>query len=292
MMKRFTRCPTCGASVRTENMPDHTRRVHAESLDSKEVTGAKRPLMTPTKIETYYRRYSRGHRFVEQDEFKKAIMILQKIPEDYPDIADVYSLIAISYMGLERSNDALIYFEKAVTAAAGEWSHWRNLANSYILHGRMSKAVECLDMVDRLGYPSDAKDTVDELKWSITKLLEAALSEKPYLDAETCLVLEDRFQNGVTYMNNKDWDLAIAEFECIIGLDQASEKAYSNLGIAYLFKGKFDEAERCFDKACEIKPEYPHAARNLAVLYAVREKASKDLGYLEELEDYVQEVHF
>lgn len=291
-MKRFTRCPTCGASVRTENMPDHTRRVHAESLDSKEVTSAKRPLMTRTKIETYDRRYARGHRFVEQDEFKKAIRTLQKIPEDYPDIADVYSLIAISYMRLERSNDALIYFEKAATAAAWEWSHWCNLANSYILHGRMSNAVECLDMVDRLGYPSDAKDTVDGLKLSIKKLLEAALSEKPYLDAETCLVLEDRFQNGVTYMNNKDWDLAIAEFECIIGLDQASEKAYGNLGIAYLFRGKFDEAERCFDKALEIKPEYPHAARNLAVLYEVREKASKDPGYLKELEDCIQEVQF
>ena len=291
-MKRFTRCPTCGASVRTENMPEHTRRVHAESLDSKEVTGAKCPLMTRTKIETYDRRYARGHRLVEQDEFKKAIRTLQKIPEDYPDIADVYSLIAISYMGLERSDDALIYFEKAVTAAAWEWSHWCNLANSYIRHRRMSKAVECMAMVEKLCYPSDAKDTVDELKLSITKLLEAALSEKPYLDAETCLVLEDRFQNGVIYMNNKDWDLAIVEFECIIGLDQASEKAYSNLGIAYLFKGKFDEAERCFDKALEIKPEYPPAARNLAVLYEVREKASNDPGYLKELEDCIQEVHF
>jgi|LGVE01.1.fsa_nt_gb Flp pilus assembly protein TadD len=291
-MKRFTRCPTCGASVRTENMPDHTRRVHAESHDSGEVAGAKRLLMTRTKIDTYDRRYARGCRFVERDEFKKAIRILQKIPEDYPDIADVYSLIAISYMGLKRSDDALIYFEKAVTAAAREWSHWCNLANSYIMHRRISNAVECLDMIYRIGYPSDAKDAVDELKWSITKLLEAALSEKPYLDAETCLALEDRFQDGVTYMNNKDWDRAIVEFEYVVGVDQASEKAYGNLGIAYLFKGRFDEAERCFDKALEIKPEYPHAARNLAVLYEVREKASKDPEYLKELEDYMQEVHF
>ncbi len=291
-MKRFTRCPTCGASVRTENMPDHTRRVHAESHDSGEVAGAKRPLMTPTKIDTCDRRYARGCRFVERDEFEKAIRILRKIPEDYPDIANVYSLIAISYMGLKRSDDALIYFEKATTTAAGEWGHWCNLANLHLTHGRMSKVVECLDVVDRLGYPSDAQDTVDELRRGIAELLEAALSEKPYLDAETCLVIEDRFQDGVTYMNNKDWDMAIVEFEYIIGVDQTSEKAYGNLGIAYLFKGKFDEAERCFGKALEIKPEYPHAARNLAVLYKVREKALKDPKYLKELEDYAQEVDF
>ena len=93
-------------------------------------------------------------------------------------------------------------------------------------------------------------------------------------------------------MKKKDWDLAIAEFEYVVSVDQASEKAYGNLGIAYLFKGRFDEAERCFDKALKIKPEYPPAARNLAMLYEVREKASKDPQYLKELEDYMQEGYF
>ena len=55
---------------------------------------------------------------------------------------------------------------------------------------------------------------------------------------------------------------------------------------------KFDEAERCFDKALEINPEYPPAARNLTMLYEVREKASEDPRYLKELEDRMQEVHF
>ena len=291
-MKRFTRCPICGASVKTENMPEHTRRVHAESIDSGEVAGAKRPLMTHTKIGTYDRRYARGYRFVERDEFEQAIRILRTIPKDYPDIADVYSLIAISYMGLKRSDDALIYFEKATNAAAEEWSHWCNLANLYLTHRRILKAAECLYVIDRLGYPPDVKDAVDELKQVIAELLEVALSEKLYLDAETYLALEDRFYDGVTYMKKKDWDLAIAEFEYVVSVDQASEKAYGNLGIAYLFNGGFDEAEQCFDKALEINPEYPPAARNLALLYEVREKASKDPKYLKELANYMQEGYF
>ncbi len=55
---------------------------------------------------------------------------------------------------------------------------------------------------------------------------------------------------------------------------------------------KFDEAERCFDKALEINPEYPPAARNLTMLYEVREKASEDPWYLKELEDRMQEGYF
>ena len=126
---------------------------YSESLDSGEVADAERPLMTRTKIDTYDRWYARRYRFAERGEFEKAIRILQKILEDYPNIADVYSLIAISYMGLKRSNNALIYFEKATTAAAGEWSRWCNLANLHLTHRRISKAVDCLHVIDRLGYP-------------------------------------------------------------------------------------------------------------------------------------------
>lgn len=55
---------------------------------------------------------------------------------------------------------------------------------------------------------------------------------------------------------------------------------------------EFDEAEQCFDKALEINPKYPPAARNLAMLENVREKASKDPWYLKESEDYMREGYF
>jgi tetratricopeptide (TPR) repeat protein len=55
---------------------------------------------------------------------------------------------------------------------------------------------------------------------------------------------------------------------------------------------KFDEAEQCFDKALEINPKYPPAARNLAMLENVRKKASKDPWYLKESEDCMREGYF
>ncbi len=42
----------------------------------------------------------------------------------------------------------------------------------------------------------------------------------------------------------------------------------------------------------EINPKYPPAARNLAMLENVREKASKDPEYLKELEDCMREGYF
>jgi len=47
-----------------------------------------------------------------------------------------------------------------------------------------------------------------------------------------------------------------------------------------------------FEKALEINQKYPPAARNLAMLYEVREKASKDPEYLKESEDYMREGYF
>ena len=54
----------CCASVRTENVPDILRWVPVESLDSRDVTGVKCPLMNRTKIDIYDMRYARGCRFV------------------------------------------------------------------------------------------------------------------------------------------------------------------------------------------------------------------------------------
>ena len=47
-----------------------------------------------------------------------------------------------------------------------------------------------------------------------------------------------------------------------------------------------------FEKALEINPKYPPAAKNLAVLYEVREKASKDPECLKESEDCMREGYF
>ena len=202
MMKIHT-VSDCCASARTATVPDIMRQAPVESIDSWEVTGAKRPLMNRTKISTYDRRYARGCWFVADTEFEKATRVLQKIPKDYPAIGDVYSLIASSYMGLKRANDALIYFEKVVTVAEWKCSHWCNLANPYIMHRMISKAAECLCVINRLGYSHDVKDGVDELK-----------------------------------------------------------------------------------------PEHPPAARDLAMLCEVRERASKDPQHIIEFGDYMQEGYF
>lgn len=262
------------------------------SLDSGE--GARHPLMSRTTmdIDACDRTYDKAVRFVEHKKFKKAIKILQKIPEEYPDIADVYSVIAFSYVGLERSGDVLKYFEKAANAAPWEWSHWCSLAGAYLVNGRVSKARKCLDKVNEVGYPSDAKDMVVELRNGIAEYLDVALSDKQYLDADTYLALEDRFYEGIAYMADRDWGRAIEEFKYIVRIDERSEKAYGNLGVIHLLKGEFDEAKRYLKRALELDPEYPPASVNLAILDEIREEVAKDPGYLKKLEDRLLIGHF
>ncbi len=295
-MKQFTKCPVCGVSVKTENMSEHTRKAHATDtvgrLDSGDDT--RHPITTMTKMDMAAcdKIFDKGARFVERKKFKKAIKTLKKIPEDYTDISDVYTLMALSYMGLERFDDAAIYFEKAANAAPWDWQHWSNLANSHLIFGRISKAKKCLDKVNEVGYPSDGKDTVNKLREGIAEFLDAALSDKPHLHADTYLALEDRFYTGLAYMDDRDWDSAIREFEYIASIDPASEKAYGSLGIVHLFKGEFDEAEKCFNRALEINPEYTPASVNVRALDKIRKKAAKDPDYLKKLEGRLIGGHF
>ena len=285
-MKRFTRCPICGTSIKTENMSEHIRRVHARDIDSGHGYGMNHPLMTGTKmdLDACDKIHDKAARFIERNKFKKAIKILQKIPKDYPDMADVYSLMAASYAGLERFDDARTYFEKAANDAPWEWRHWYNLAGMHLKNGNVADARRYLNKARAVGVPSDAEDAVDELSEIIAEFLEIVISEKPYLDSETYLALGDRFNRGVAYMEDKDWNQALDEFEYIVSIDEQSEKAYGNLGIVHLFRGEFDEAEMCFNKALEIDPEYPPAAINATLLNTIRDEVAKDPDYLKKIE--------
>lgn len=277
-------------------MSEHIRKAHGTDtvgrLDSGDDIRHPITTMTKTDMATCDKNFDKAARFVERKKFKKAIKTFKNIPEDYTDISDVYTLMAFSYMGLERFDDATIYFEKAANAAPWDWQHWSNLANSHLIFGRISKAKKCLDKVNEVGYPSDEKDTVNKLRGGIAELLDAALSDKPYLQADTYLALEDRFYTGLAYMDDRDWDSAIREFEYIASIDPASEKAYGSLGIAHIFKGEFDEAEKCFNRALEINPEYVPASVNVRALDNIRKKAAKDSGYLKKLEGRLMWGHF
>ena len=264
-------------------------RVEPELTNSEENARRSPKILSEWKDNAYDRVYETAERFLERDEFEKVILALRKIPEDYPYIADVYSLMGLSYAMLDRFEDALTHFKKAANIMPEEWSHWINLVGVHLELGDIVEAMKCRDMLNGMKIPPEMRDGVEEVNEAINGFFDDELAAKPDLNFDKCLELAARLGAGIAHIKERDWERAIREFEYIISVDEKSEAAYDNIGLIHLFRGEFDEAGRCFRKALEIYPEHPIATVNLALLETLQEILPDDFAY-SEYQEYLEGV--
>jgi len=264
-------------------------RVEPELSDSEVDAGGSPKTLSKWKDNAYDRVYENAERFLERNEFEKVILSLRKIPEDYPYIADVYSLMGLSYAMLDRFEDALTHFKKAAGIMPEEWSHWINMVGAHLELGDIVEAMKCVDRLNEMEIPLEMQAGMDEVRENVNRFFDDKLAAKPYLDFDKCLELESRLDAGIAHIKERDWERAIREFEYIISVDEKSEAAYDNIGLIHLFRGEFDEAGRCFRKALEIYPEHPIATMNLALLETLQEILPDDFAY-SEYREYLEGV--
>lgn len=69
---------------------------------------------------------------------------------------------------------------------------------------------------------------------------------------------------GVIALQVRRYDKAVELISRAVEQNSASHAAYNNLGIAYMMQEKLVEADRSFQRALDIKPDYPQAKINRA----------------------------
>lgn len=300
-IRKFTKCPVCGVSVSRNNLAEHLQRVHNKSIDGGAVR--ERAEANPLKVDTTGNglilnitacdaALEKGARLMASGKFKRAINVFKTIPEEYTDIDNAYMLIGTSYIQLDRLEDAITYFDKAVKSDPDYPAHWYNLGTAYFHKGYVAKSRECLNKALALNPDEEVKENAEKVLSGIKELLELELANKPGLDQETYLKLEERFRQGVEFMENEDWDAAMAEFKYVAEIDKNSAKAHGNLGIIHLLKGELEEAEEHFKKSLDIDSSYTPALINYQMLKKEKEKIRRDPGYLVELKDKMVSGHF
>lgn len=72
---------------------------------------------------------------------------------------------------------------------------------------------------------------------------------------------------GQMYLDRKDYDLAIKDFDAAVSLLRSHYQAYYNKGLAYQELGKYDEALKNYEKAIKYRPNYPPAYHNKSFVY-------------------------
>ncbi|HXX80043.1 MAG TPA: tetratricopeptide repeat protein [Thermodesulfovibrionales bacterium] len=92
-----------------------------------------------------------------------------------------------------------------------------------------------------------------------------AISEIPIVGSMSAKDCNDR---GITYSQEGQYDLAIADFNNALAIDPQLAETYNNRGIAYAKKGQYDRAISDFTRAVEINSTLSESFYNLGITYA------------------------
>lgn len=83
---------------------------------------------------------------------------------------------------------------------------------------------------------------------------------------------EGYYMKGVSYLQKKNYELALVEFQRSIQTDKKNKNAYFALGSVNETMGKFADAARYYEEALDIDPEYSEAHNALGVVYSRQER--------------------
>jgi tetratricopeptide (TPR) repeat protein len=117
----------------------------------------------------------------------------------------------------------------------------------------------CVDQFEKLIEKADQSAQQGDWQNTITVLKEAEAIHPDHLGVltgmGTCLIQVNQVGQAIPY------------FRKVTDLAPDSAEAYNNLGVAYVFEGKFQDAEQAYKAAITVNPDHLPAWKNLANLY-------------------------
>ena len=190
---------------------------------------------------------------------------------DYaPTFTDVYVNLAALSVAEGKYDDAVTFYENALSHAAADFKALNGLIGLYALRKEPSKGHEKLDAV-LATYPNDPQ--LHFLKAQVysyeqnaqaaeTELRKALELDPNYLMAYSAL--------ATLFINTKQEERAIAEYKRILELRPDDSTAYTMIGMLYDSRKDYNAAAENYRKALVLNPNSVLAANNLAWLYAVQ----------------------
>lgn len=193
-----------------------------------------------------------------------------------PNNTDAYVNLAAIAAAENKTDEAVGYYENALSIRATDAAALNGLINLYAQRKELDKAHARLDQV--LGtYPNDA--SLHYLKGTIYGFqgnpqgAEAELRKTLELDSNYIAAYSAL---GALFVNTKQEDRAIAEFKKIVDRRPEDDSAYTLIGMLYDARKDYDNAVDNYRKALERNPNAVLAANNLAWIYAVQGKGNID----------------
>ncbi|MEL4898049.1 tetratricopeptide repeat protein [Crocosphaera sp. Alani8] len=209
------------------------------------------------------------------ERYDEAILSYDKALEFKPDYDAAWYNRGIALKNLGRLDEAILSYDKALEFKPDDDAAWYNRGIALKNLGRLDEAILSYDKAIEIKPDDDAAwyNRGIALK-NLGRLDEAILSYDKALEFKPD---DDAawYNRGIALKNLGRLDEAILSYDKALEFKPDDDAAWYNRGIALKNLGRLDEAILSYDKAIEIKPDYDAAWYN-------RGNALDDLGRLDE----------
>jgi type IV pilus assembly protein PilF len=104
-------------------------------------------------------------------------------------------------------------------------------------------------------------------------VLAGCVTTGPKIDKSK--MAEGYYTRGLSYLQEKNLELASVEFNRSIETDKNYKRSYYGLGIISDYQGKFEDAQKYYQKAIDLDPDFSEAYNALGVIYFKQQKWEK-----------------
>ena len=194
--------------------------------------------------------FIKGKAEYEGGNYEKAVIYLSREIEDHDDNATAHYLLGKIY------EEHLIGGKKYYSKMAENYQKYIELRRPYGTHLKHAKLKVAQFYV---------KEGLEKRDTKKLRIAEDYLNSLDKSESPVGMYL------GAIYLNAKNYDKAIEQFEKAGNLPPAELKLkYNSLGLAYIRKNMYSEAEKVLEVAVLIDPQDKYAQNNLGFTYVQR----------------------
>lgn len=209
---------------------------------------------TTNVLDNYSDYFAEGRNYSEKEEYDKAITSYNKAIELNPEDSDVYNSRAAVYLWKGDYDLSINDCNKAIQLDPNDYMPFANLGEAYIEKEDYNKAIEFYNKTLQLA-PNFSED---QNRHFVTRFSEAC------------------YKRGDKYLNNRNCEQAINDYNKAIELNSEDYTPYYKRGNAYFVKNDYDQAITDFNRAIELNPNYLSSYFFLA--HAYQNKDNYDLA--------------
>lgn len=219
-----------------------------------------------------------GATLMDQGDLDAAKARFERVVALVPENALAHYNLATIHSRQGRSQEAIRELKEALRHAPRHFLSHYGLALIYTGEGRFEEAFESLKNVVR--FAPRTHPVYQDAKRKVEGIMQYLQQARGQAEAQAA------FREGISLVEQKEFEQALAKFEKAIELDSSNAFYHYNAGILYVELNRLEDAYKAFKEAVRLKPDHVQSHFRLGLFYEVAKLPQEALDSYRKVIEY------